>query len=163
MRTDVPIYVLAGILLSGIAYYALRAWHRSRVPCRDVAGSVTALASPDLNQEDVSAADLPWEGWLTLVEDLMRQGRYRLALRACFLAQLAQLADLGHIVLARYKTNRDYEGELARRHHVLPRHYDRFHHNRRLFEAVWYGNREVGPEHIVEFRAHMSTAAGGSA
>ena len=68
----------------------------------------------------------------------------RLALRACFLAQLAHLAEQGRIVLARFKTNRDYERELNHYAHVHGDQVRLFQEDRRHFEAVWYGHQDVG-------------------
>jgi hypothetical protein len=110
---------------------------------------------PDLNKDDVSADQLPIGGWLDMVDDLMNKRQYRLALRACFLAQLAQLADLGRIKIARFKTNCDYEQELARYKHVQSQLYDGFHCNRLLFENIWYGTGQAGQSQVDEFRKRM--------
>lgn len=157
---DGLVYILVGVLVVVVLYYCIRALRTYHVPPESGASAVAAGVTPDLTNEEVSAADLPRDEWLVLVEQLMGQGEYRLALRACFLAQLAQLADLGHIALARFKTNRDYEHELARRAHVLPVLYDGFCTNRRLFEAVWYGDRDIDRERILAFRQRFQQAGG---
>ena len=73
------------------------------------------MAVPDLNEESVTADQLPEDGWLQLARELMERGELRLALRASYLAGLAHLGHRELIHLARHKSNRDYDRELHRR------------------------------------------------
>ena len=139
----------------------LRTIRHYRTAPEAVSTAQAASITPDLQRDDVSAEDLPRDQWLVLVDEMIAKGEYRLALRACFLAQLAQLADLGYIVLARFKTNRDYEYELARRAHVVPTLCEGFTVNRRFFETVWYGGATIDINGIRDFQQRLQQGGGG--
>jgi hypothetical protein len=119
-------------------------WLRSRELASPVLQArATSVATPDLQDENTQAAQLPMDGWLALAREKMALGEWRLALRALYLATLAQLAAEGLVSLARFKTNLDYERELRRR--ALARHeiVARFAMRRRGFEAAWYGRAQT--------------------
>ncbi len=120
-----------------LAFLAWRAW-KDRKP-----GAVNAQAEiktiPDLTGDEVDAGALPEDGWLDLAGELMEKGEFRLALRARYLAILAFLARHDLITIARYKSDREYEMELRRRSHAIPRLVGLFSENRTLFESTWYG------------------------
>ena len=126
---------VAGLLV--FALWKVWAHNRASVP---LAGAVAApLVAPDLRDENVEASRLPAEGWLALAHRQMAAGEWRLALRALFLATLAQRAHEGLLSLARFKTNLDYETELRRRARQDAALVDDFRRRRRQFEDVWYG------------------------
>ncbi|MEM8550162.1 MAG: DUF4129 domain-containing protein, partial [Verrucomicrobiota bacterium] len=54
------------------------------------------------------------------------------------------------IVLARFKSNRDYARELGRRAHAYPIYQDTFRTSSRIFESIWYGNYPVDQSNIDE-------------
>jgi hypothetical protein len=62
-----------------------------------------------------------------------------MAMRALFLAELSHLARRELIVLARYKSNRDYHGELRRRRPDQSSLHRAFGNSLHYFEQVWYG------------------------
>ncbi len=107
-----------------------------------IAAQPVAPAVPDLHDENVQAAQLPADGWLALAREQIAAGRWRLALRALYLATLARLASDGLIALAKFKTNLDYEREVRRRAAANAEIPARFAARRRGFEAVWYGRVE---------------------
>jgi hypothetical protein len=115
----------------------------------------TAAAAPDLTNEYVAANALPEDEWLVMARDLVNQGELRLALRAYYLANLAHLAQRQLLSIARFKSNRDYERELARRAHALPRLPGLFHENVLMFERVWYGLHETTAEMLAEYAARV--------
>ncbi len=141
---------------------ALRLWRRSRFERVEAIATDDAPAV-DLEDEEVSAADLPEDRWVGLAEDLARRGEYRLALRALFLAGLARLDTLGLVRLARGKTNRDYLAELARRGGDRPQAPDAFRRCIRLFEGVWYGTREANAELLGQLGGEQRRMTDGSA
>ena len=81
----------------------------------------------------------------------MAEGDYRKALRALYLAILANLGAHGRIAIARYKSNREYQMELARRAHAEPELLQCFSDCMTVFERVWYGLHPVAREHLQRF------------
>lgn len=122
---------------------------------RQTAEPADASAVIDLNDENITADDLPREGWLDLAREQMARKEFRQALRAFYLAVLAQLGDHGRIAIARYKSNRDYLGELKRRSHAEPELLDLFDRCVAVFERVWYGMHPVAEEQMTQFVAHQ--------
>jgi hypothetical protein len=116
-----------------------------------------AVPVPDLNSEDVSAADLPEDGWVTMARQYLDRGEYRLALRAMYLAMLATLGESNLLTIARFKSNRDYVIELTRRAHWVPQAIQAFGDNVKSFEEAWYGRHEVGRERIEKFQANQES------
>ena len=111
----------------------------------------------DLEDENVTADNLPEGEWLELARRLMEEGNPRLALRAMYLASLAMLAEGSRISIAKFKSNMDYQRELARRCHSMPRLLDAFGRNVGVFESVWYGTRETTNRMIEAFLADQRT------
>ena len=118
-------------------------------------------AAPDLEDEATGADALPEGGWLALARDLAEQGDLRLALRAAFLASLAALAEKGLVQIARFKSNRDYRDELARRAHAERAVFELFAQSTGIYERVWYGTHATTRdmlEHVLanqeQLRAH---------
>jgi hypothetical protein len=125
-------------------------WQRRRKGAPEsVVGTVSP--APDLEQDDVSADQLPMDRWLELGRGLMEQGELRLALRAFYLAALSHLAAQGSITIASFKSNREYEQELRRKAHTLPDLLQAFSENMRIVERVWYGMHEVTGDIIALF------------
>jgi hypothetical protein len=112
--------------------------------------------APDLQDENVGADQLPEDGWLQMARQLLEAGDLRLALRAYYLASLADLAQRNLIAIARYKSNRDYERELARRAHAFPVLLETFHDNVGTFDRVWYGLHEVTRDLLAAFASNVT-------
>ncbi|MBX7258930.1 MAG: DUF4129 domain-containing protein [Candidatus Hydrogenedentes bacterium] len=140
--------VLVVVLLAIFLYRLWRqgAWRRVTVHASPVVTDV-----PDIANEAVGADALPEDGWVAMARDLLERGELRLAVRAMFLACLAHLARREMILLAKHKSNRDYERELKRRAHAEPDLFDAFSKNTFLFERVWYGNHSVTDEFLRQF------------
>jgi hypothetical protein len=153
---EVLMIVLAVIL--GVVVLALVT--RAVILRRRARQAVPAAASderpPDLNQEEVLATELPADEWLRMVRELMAKGDTRLALRALFLAYLARLADQNLLSITRYKSNRDYETELARRAHAAPGTLPVYKDLRRAFEAAWYGEYPAEPSALKLFMSRVT-------
>lgn len=96
-------------------------------------------AIPDLRDENVAADALPEDEWLKLAEQMRLSGDLRLAIRALFLAALADLARRQVVSIAKFKSNRDYQRELTRRSAAVPQRASAFGSLMGIYERVWYG------------------------
>ena len=145
------------ILIVGIAgllaVLIIRMWRRRRQP-HEVAASAIG-ATPDLDDENIAADQLPEEGWLNMAREMMARGNLRLALRAFYLAGLASLAAREMIAIASFKSNREYEMELRRRARALPVVQTAFSQNVAAFDRAWYGLHEVTREALQQFQANL--------
>ncbi len=144
------VYVLIAIGIALVVFLAIRIWIQNYRERPAVAEAVTA-APVDLEQEDILPDVMPGQEWLNLSEELFQQGKYRLALRALFLASLASLHEQGLLHLERFKSNREYCVELQRHRHALEELVVLFEENVREFDACWYGRRAVMPESVRRF------------
>ncbi len=150
--------ILVGVFLIFMMVRYIRQKYRqkkTRVPARPT----TADKPVDLAAEHVSATDLPVNRWLELARKLAARGELRLALRALYLATLAELADRELITIAKFKSNREYVRELKRRAHdkgALPA---MFRDQVRLFDSVWYGRRPVEAQDLHHFEADRERIA----
>jgi hypothetical protein len=111
----------------------------------------TGTEKIDLNDETITADALPRQQWLAMALEMMAKGDTRAALRAYYLAILSQLGDRGRIAIARYKSNRDYLGELSRRSHAEPELLDLFSRCVTSFERAWYGMHSVVKSQLDQF------------
>jgi hypothetical protein len=145
--------LLIGLLVV-LGIIGWRLWFKRRSPGDDEVNAEPVQARPDLTREQVAADQLPEQEWAAMAADLLNQGEYRLALRAWYLAGLAHLAERELIVLARFKSNREYERELNRRGHALPETVSAFGDNLSVFERVWYGVHDVSRETLEQFRVN---------
>ncbi len=147
-------YLLVG---AGILLLAWTVWTvlRNRSPLVITAQALQAV--PDLNAEDVVADQLPVDGWLRMMQDLLNAGELRLALRAAYLATLAHLAQRELLAIARYKSNRDYQRELQRRARSREALLAAFEENLQAFERSWYGQHEVTRDLLARFSQNLET------
>jgi hypothetical protein len=154
-------YLLGGGLVSLLLFGVVRWWRRRKpkpAPQRETVVEPTV----DIDDHNVTADQLPVDGWLSLAEEFISDKAYRRAMRALYLSILAGLADQQRLVIARYKSNRDYIMELARRSHVEPELLRNFRWCVRHFERSWYGLHPVTPTQIDQFKQVRSTITGGS-
>ncbi|MDF1755710.1 MAG: DUF4129 domain-containing protein [Verrucomicrobiales bacterium] len=111
----------------------------------------------DLESEDIVADQLHEDQWMKLAQDQIRKGEDRLAIRALFLATLANLGERGLLKIQKYKSNRDYGNELdlkAREENILR---EAFRENTGLFERAWYGLHQIGEESVDHFMKNYKT------
>lgn len=149
------IFILLLIALAGaIGYLIYRFWLHYRNLTPDVIAEPVA-AAPDLEDDNLTAAQLPENEWLRLAREMIGKGDFRLALRALYLGGLAHLAGRGLITIARYKSNRDYSLELGRRAHALPEVMNAFANNVNVFDRVWYGRHEATREVVSLFESNL--------
>jgi hypothetical protein len=136
------LFLLLLLFLAVLTFVFFRIWRRHHT------GTIAAVAavvapSPDLNDENTKAGDLPANRWVVLAEELTAKGELRLAMRALYLATLAYLAEHQMITIEIYKSNREYEQELRRRAHERKELLTIFAKSLNLFERVWYGNYRI--------------------
>lgn len=137
----------------------LRIWQQRR---RRAAVAAIAIAPPllDLNDENITADRLPADEWLEQARGLMARGELRLALRALFLSSLASLAQQELVVLAKFKSNRDYQRELDRRAHARPDAVAAFGEDVAAFDGVWYGAHDVSESLLARFSENLERIKG---
>ena len=117
--------------------------------------SLAAVPIPDLNDEGIKADDLPADRWLLLAKELTEKGELRPAMRALYLATLAQLGEHDMITIEMYKSNRDYENELKRRAHESKELRLLFAKSLNVFERVWYGMYSIAGSDFEQFAANQ--------
>jgi len=147
-------YALLLFAVVALALLVVRIWRQGWRRRPVVAAEVVAVR-PDLNDENVIAAQLPEDEWLKLAGELLGQGDLRLALRAFYLATLAHLAAREIVSLARFKSNHDYEGEVNRRARGSPELRAAFAANVISFDRAWYGLYDVTADVLAQFRANF--------
>ncbi len=140
------------ISLAIIAWALLRALREKRPP---VVAAKAIAAIPDLTSENVTADELPEDGWLQLAREHAARGDFSLALRAMWLACLAHLGHRELLRIARHKSNRDYDLELRRRAKTREELLAAFRENLHAFESSWYGRHEVSAETFTRFSGNL--------
>ncbi|MGB0153178.1 MAG: DUF4129 domain-containing protein [Verrucomicrobiales bacterium] len=150
---------LVAIVVGLVVWLAFLIYRKYRVTAaRDDVEKITA-DTVDLQSEDIVASQLPEGEWMRLAREQISRGDGRLAIRALFLATLANLGEEGVIKIARFKSNRDYRKELelkVRKRSVLRRAFDE---NTTLFEEAWYGWHPVSEETVDDFLKNHGTIA----
>jgi hypothetical protein len=151
VRVLIAVLLLVAVIAAGLLLYRMRV-------CRGVRRDAMVeplVAIPDLGDENVTAGQLPEDGWLKLARELSARGELRLAIRALYLAGLAHLAQRELISIARFKSNRDYDHELRRRARALTGLQSAFAENVGIFDRVWYGLHEVTQETLQQFELNL--------
>ncbi|MGD8469989.1 MAG: hypothetical protein PVJ82_01305 [Desulfobacteraceae bacterium] len=139
-------------LLGALVYILWRSWMRRQAAQTEITAAAVESA-PDLADEDTTAEDLPANRWLDLARQLAEKGSLRLAIRAFYLASLAEMADHELITIEKFKSNRDYEMELHRRAHQKEGLLPAFCKSREIFERVWYGMHKISRPDLDNFAA----------
>jgi len=139
------LYILLAALLSvsGVLLWRILKRRAAKGP---ILISQPVAATPNIEDENTIADQLPEEGWLKMARELSEKGQYRLAMRAVFLGTLAFLGHCEFIYIARFKSNLDYMRELMRRAHANPGVLDTFSNSVSIYEAIWYGMHEATKE-----------------
>jgi hypothetical protein len=148
------LYGLLAAVVLALAVFIIRTL-RGKTSTPIVAEAVPIRPAPDVNDENVSADQLPEDGWMSMARDLLGRGEFRLAMRAFYLASLAHLGQCNLISIARFKSNRDYENELRRRGHAFPELLPVFGANVLALERIWYGRHGVNDEVVREFASNV--------
>ena len=148
----VAVYMLLIGLLCALVYILWRSWmRRQNAQTEMIAAAVES--TPNLEDDDTTADDLPVNRWLEIARELTTKGSWRLAMRAFYLATLANLADAELITIEKFKSNREYENELHRRAHQKEALLEAFSKSRKVFERVWYGMYEISRPDLNQYAA----------
>ena len=153
-KVRVLLYVLIVLVVALLGVLFWRAWRQRRVPTDADLQPEPDIAA-EVADENVTADQRPEDDWLARARQLLADGNLRLAVRAYYLAMLAHLGSRDLISIARYKSNREYERELARRARAHAALNAAFRANRRHFEDAWYGLHEVTPPMLDEFQTNI--------
>lgn len=146
------LYFLIAVVAGGALWTAWRQRMFRRAARPRAVGSAPAIR---IDEEDIAADRLPEERWMEMALDCLREENYRLALRACYLANLAWLGQHGFVAIHAGKTNREYEIELRRKARQYAEARSLFGANVSAFEAAWYGMHEVTEPAVAEFRRRI--------
>ncbi|CAN5829113.1 hypothetical protein BH11VER1_BH11VER1_04280 [soil metagenome] len=141
--------VLLVLLATGFLLLLYRNWRLSQ----QTQVVVAAAAPPEINleSENVLATQLPENEWLRLAREKMESGDLRLALRALFLATLANLGEKRLLQISRAKSNGDYVREIGWRAKDRDELNRGFTEQVRTFDRVWYGWHEVDLDLMKNF------------
>jgi hypothetical protein len=157
----VAVIVLLIGLLCALVYILWRSWMRRQTAQAEIAASAVE-STPDLEDENTTADDLPVNRWLELARELTEKGSLRQAIRAFYLAILADLAAHELITIEKFKSNREYEIELRRRAHQKEGLLKAFSKSRDVFERVWYGMYKISRpdlDHYAAIQKRLMTIA----
>ncbi|MGD9226783.1 MAG: hypothetical protein PVF26_09815 [Desulfobacterales bacterium] len=159
----VAVIVLLIGLLCALGYILRRSWMRRQAARAEIAATAVE-STPDLEDESTTADDLPANRWLELARELTEKGSLRQAIRAFYLAILADLAAHELITIEKFKSNREYEMELRRRAHQKEGLLNVFSESREVFERVWYGMYRINRpdlDHYAAIQKRLMTIAQG--
>ena len=145
-------YALLAVAVVLLVVMLARGYRRRR---STMVAAIAIAPQPDLTREDVTADQLPEDGWMKMAREFMDRGELRLALRAAYLAGLAHLGQRELIRLARHKSNRDYDRELRRRARGNEPLLAAFDDNLNAFERSWYGEHTVTRELLGSFTGNL--------
>ena len=151
--------ILAGIILVVFLAAAVHNHYQKRPGDADRPPSKPVTTIPDLNDDHVRADALPVDEWLQLAEKLAAEDKFRLAMRACFFSTLSVLAGRHLIMIADYKSNREYEAEVVRRASDRPSLGSVFRWSVTRLDRVWYGMRAVSRDDFNRFAGQQKEIA----
>ena len=146
----VSLYILTALML--VLCGLLVRWFRASRRQTEAAIAAGPLTASPLDADDVNPLDRPEQGWTEMAEGSLREGNWRLAMRAFYLASLSWLGRRELIAIHPGKTNREYETELRRRTRTAPRTRELFSGNVAAYERCWYGMHDPLPQDVTEFR-----------
>ncbi len=149
------LWILSGLIVLIIGLMVWKIWKHRRSRSEMVQAE-TVASVPDLDDDSTVADQYPEEGWHAMARDLLARGELRLAVRAMYMATLANLARKEMITIAKFKSNRDYQMELRRRAHQYGGLLDAFGENVILFERVWYGKHEANQAVLDRFTSNQN-------
>jgi hypothetical protein len=155
------LYLALGLALLAAAFMI---WRGRAALARRKIGVPSGPQTISLAADNITADQLPEQGWYALADECFSNAQFRLGLRALYLANLAAFSHEGFLAIHPGKTDHEYESELRRRARAFPDACHLFSVNIALFERVWYGDYPVSFEDCQAFRnraAAMKNATAG--
>ncbi len=131
------------ILLVGAIVWAVILYLRDKNSKKTFEKKVQPIKNVDLEDNNTTALDLPSDQWLQLVMECLEKGELRLAIRAAYLSVLASLGERHLLTLEKHRSNREYISEISIKGRKFTNLISNFTSITKIFEMVWYGNREV--------------------
>ncbi len=115
-----------------------------------------AAKVPDVANEFTNPDELEASGWRELAEQLWREGKPRLAVRALYLAGVSGLSRAGFVAASGTKSVLDYKRELDRRQHTHAELGPIFEQIALEFERVWYGDHAATHDSVLSLSEHTA-------
>ncbi len=150
---NLVLYALLAASMTVLILTLWRAYRRRKSAVPIVTGKTVIEAN--IEDDDVTADQLPEDDWLSMARQLLKEGKRQLALRAMYLASLSLLGQQKIIAIAKFKSNYEYEAEVRRRAHAVPGLIDAFSQNVGYFEDAWYGMHDVSEQTVSAFIANQ--------
>ncbi|SHJ23611.1 hypothetical protein SAMN02745216_01270 [Desulfatibacillum alkenivorans DSM 16219] len=147
----IVLWVLLIIALVGLILWFVKTLRQKNRALESHAEEAEPLPELDIMDEEITADRLSTNAWLDMARDLMAQGAHLEALRAYYLAALAQLAQADMISIAKYKSNREYNTELHRKARDKKELLELFGGAVKIFEKHWYGLYPVDRDIVGNF------------
>lgn len=132
-------WVMIGLFIAGIIFVLWKSNFRGLL--RRDARKLTGATFTDI-PEDIESVNID-----TFIEEALRNGNYRLAVRWCFLKSLQLLNQQKLIDWRPAKTNIDYQYEIQRMD--LRDDFSKLSYS---FEYVWYGEMQAGESFFVKYK-----------
>jgi hypothetical protein len=147
-----PLEVWLCIFAVLIVAMVIAAWRRASAGSRvsGLASEVQSRSKPAT--DDLSPLRFPEEEWIGQADNWLREGNWRFAVRALYLASLVWLGRRSVIAIHPGKTNREYSLELRRRTRSVPQVRHLFAGNVAAFESSWYGMHDLDAAAVADFR-----------
>lgn len=134
---------LLAALLVGAITWAVILYLRDKNNKKTFEKKVQPIKNVDLEDHNTTALDLPSDQWLQLVRECLEKGDFRLAIRAAYLSVLASLGENHLLTLEKHRSNREYLSEISIKGRQFTNLISNFTNITKIFEMVWYGNREA--------------------
>ncbi len=151
--------VLAGVALVALVAAAIHHHYRPKTKRTDRQPATPVTTVLDLSDDRIRADALPIDEWLQLAQQLAAEGRFRLAMRACFFSTMGVLANRHLIMLADHKSNREYEREVMRRASDRPALGAAFKWSVDRLDRAWYGMRTINRDDFTRFAVQQQEIA----
>lgn len=135
-------WTLIGLFIAGIIIVIWKSKFRGLM--RGDAKKLSGASFTDL-PEDIESVNID-----KLIEEALKNGNYRLAIRWCFLRSLQMLNHQKHIAWQPAKTNIDYQYELKN-----PNMREGFSKLSYVFEYVWYGEMATNENTFTKYKTEI--------
>lgn len=126
--------VLGIILIAGVVAYIIYLWLNGRESKK----KKPVIQKLSVENEDLSPAEIPKTELELALENALKKGDYRLAVRVYFTFIMKELIERRWVKWEKGKTLSSYQNEMLQR-----AEHDGFSKTVNLFEIVWFGKRKI--------------------